>query len=138
MRWNLRRLTLAAILVALGVVLSTFSIPIGASRCFPVQHFVNVLAGMVLGPVPAVLCAFCTSLLRLALGTGTLLAFPGSMVGALLCAVAYRLTKRIGAACAGEILGTGVLGALCAYPIAAFLLGREAALFAYVIPFCLS
>ena len=137
-RDRIKRLTLSALFIALGVALSTFYIPIGASKCFPIQHFVNVLAGIMLGPLPALLCAFCTSLLRVLLGTGTLLAFPGSMIGALLCGLAFRYTGRIWAACVGEIVGTGILGALCAYPAAVFLLGREAAAFAFVVPFCIS
>lgn len=138
MNKKVKQLTTASVFIALGVALSGFSIPIGASRCFPVQHFVNVLAGMVLGPVPAVLCAFCTSLLRLILGTGTLLAFPGSMLGACLCGIVYKYSKKIWAACIGEVVGTGLLGALAAYPVAAFILGRQAALFAFVVPFSVS
>lgn len=138
MKFNVRQLTIAALFVAIGVALSTFSIPIGASRCFPIQHFVNILAGVILGPIPALLCAFCTSLIRFFLGTGTLLAFPGSMIGACLCGLAYRQTGKIWAACLGEIIGTGIIGALCAYPISAFILGKEAALFGLVLPFSLS
>lgn len=138
MKFNVRQLTIAALFVAIGVALSTFSIPIGASRCFPIQHFINVLAGIILGPIPALLCAFCTSLIRVFLGTGTLLAFPGSMIGAFLCGLAYRQSQKIWAACLGEVVGTGIIGAICAYPVSAFLLGREAALFGLVLPFSLS
>lgn len=138
MKKNIRQLTTAALFVAVGVALSTFYIPIGASKCFPIQHFINVLAGIILGPLPAVVCAFCTSVLRLFLSTGTLLAFPGSMIGALLSGLAFKHTRKIWAACAGEIFGTGVLGALCAFPVAALLMSREAALFAFVLPFSIS
>jgi len=37
-----------------------------------------------------------------------------------------------------ELFGTGILGALIAYPVAAFIIGREAALFVFVIPFAIS
>lgn len=129
---------MAALFVALGTALSTLYIPVGASKCFPVQHFINVLAGILLGPLLAMLCAFCTSLLRLFMGTGTMLAFPGSMIGAMLSGLAFKHTRKIWAACAGEIIGTGILGALCSFPAAVFLLGREAALFAFVLPFSIS
>ena len=82
---NVKKLALAGILVAVGVVCSTFSIPVGASKCAPAQHFINILGGVFLGPSYAVAMAFVTSLLRNLLGTGTLLAFPGSMCGAFLC-----------------------------------------------------
>ena len=83
MQTNVKKLTVAGVLVAVGVACSTFSIPVGASRCFPIQHMVNVIAGVLLGPLYACTMAFCTSLLRVLLGTGSLLAFPGSMIGAL-------------------------------------------------------
>lgn len=125
-------------LTALAVALSTFSIPIGASRCFPIQHMVNVIAGVFLGPVYGVVMAFCTSLIRNLMGTGSLLAFPGSMVGAMMCGLAYRFTGKLTAAYAGEVVGTGILGGILCYPVAAFLMGKEVALFFYVMPFLLS
>ena len=82
---NVRKLALAGILVAVGIVCSPLSIPVGASKCAPVQHFINILGGVFLGPGYAVGMAFVTSLLRNLMGTGTLLAFPGSMCGAFLC-----------------------------------------------------
>lgn len=133
-----QKLTTAGVLIALGVALSTLSIPVGASRCFPIQHMVNVMAGVLLGPGYAVVMAFVTSLLRVLMGTGTLLAFPGSMFGALVAGLVAQKTGRLLPACAGELFGTGVLGAMAAYPVAVFLLGREAALLTYVIPFAVS
>lgn len=139
MNVQVRKLTLAGMLTALAVALSTFSIPIGASKCFPVQHLVNVLAGVFLGPVYSVSMAFCTSLIRNMMGTGTLLAFPGSMVGALLGALLYQKTRKLTGAYAGEVIGTGILGALLCYPVAVLALGnKEAALFTYVLPFLIS
>ena len=38
----------------------------------------------------------------------------------------------------GELFGTGIIGALAAYPIAVYVMGKEAALFAYVLPFIIS
>ena len=69
---NLKKLTISAMLVAVAVILSSFSIPIGASRCFPIQHMVNVIAAVFLGPVYGVSMAFCTALIRNLLGTGIL------------------------------------------------------------------
>ena len=81
MKLNVKKLVVSGMLTALAVALSTFSVPIGASKCFPIQHMVNVMAGVFLGPVYGVAIAFCTSLIRNLMGTGSLLAFPGSMVG---------------------------------------------------------
>ena len=73
--FSIKKTALAGMLVALTVALSGFSIPIGASKCFPIQHLVNVLAGVFLGPVYGVSMAFCVSLIRNILGTGSLLLF---------------------------------------------------------------
>ena len=51
---NVRKLALAGILVAVGIVCSPLSIPVGASKCAPVQHFINILGGVFLGPAYAV------------------------------------------------------------------------------------
>lgn len=135
---NVRKLALAGILIAVGIVCSPLSIPVGASKCAPVQHFINILSGVFLGPGYAVCMAFVTSLLRNLMGTGTLLAFPGSMCGALLCGLLYRHGKRLPLAYLGELIGTSVIGGLLSYPIAAFLMGNEWAVFAFVVPFFIS
>ena len=59
-----RKLTLAGILVAVAVLGGLFSFPVLGSRCAPVQHLVNILAAVFLGPVWAVGVAFAASLLR--------------------------------------------------------------------------
>lgn len=135
---SLKKTVLGGMLVALTVALSGFSVPIGASRCFPIQHFINVIAGVFLGPLYGVCMAFCTSLIRNLMGTGSLMAFPGSMAGAFLGAFLYQKTSRFVLAYLGEIVGTGIIGALLCYPIAIFLMGKEIALFFYVVPFLTS
>jgi energy coupling factor transporter S component ThiW len=135
---HLRKIVVSGMLMAVIIALSGFYIPVGASKCFPIQHLVNVLAAVLLGPWWGVAIAFCASLLRNLMGTGTLLAFPGSMAGALLCGIMYHYTGRLSLTCAAEVVGTGIVGGLLAYPVAVFLLGREAALFAFVMPFLIS
>lgn len=80
----------AGILAGAGVALSFVSIPVGPTRCFPFQHSINVIAGVLLGPFWAVGAAFTTSLIRNMMGTGSLFAFPGSMFGAFLVGMAGR------------------------------------------------
>jgi energy coupling factor transporter S component ThiW len=136
---NARKLVVAAMMTALIIALSGFCIPVGASKCFPIQHMVNILSAVLLGPGWGVAVAFCASLIRNLMGTGTLLAFPGSMVGALCCGLMYRYTKRLIPTYAAEIVGTGVLGGMLAYPIALLVLENKAAvLFTYVLPFLIS
>ncbi len=138
MKINLKKLTISAMLTAAAVSLSAFAIPIGASKCFPIQHLCNVIAGVFLGPWYAAGMAFCTSLIRNLMGTGSLLAFPGSMVGALLCGLLYQNFRHLWVAYAGEVFGTGVLGGLLCFPVATLVMGQEAAVFAYVLPFLVS
>jgi energy-coupling factor transport system ATP-binding protein len=109
---NTRNVARAAVLVALAVALSPIFIPVGIAKCFPAQHMINVIAGVMLGPAYAVAIAFIAALLRNILGLGTLLAFPGGMIGALLAGLAYRMFLNVYAAGLGEIIGTGLLGAL--------------------------
>lgn len=135
---QIKKLAFASLFIALGVVCSSFAIPVGASKCLPTQHAINVIAGVFLGPAYGCGMAFITSLIRLISGTGSLLAFPGSMVGALLCGLAFKYGKHLWCAFAGEVFGTGILGALLAYPITVFILGKEAAMFAFVVPFLIS
>ncbi len=136
-----KKLALAALLVAVAVVGSTFSFPVLGSRCSPVQHMVNILCAVLLGPWYGVGAAFLASLLRNLLGLGSLLAFPGSMCGALLCGAAYHKTKSLPVTLLAEIVGTGILGGLLAYPIAVAFMGKNAgelAFYAYVVPFLVS
>lgn len=134
-----KQLALAGVLTALAVVGSFLSIPVAGSKCAPVQHMVNILAAVTLGPGWGLAIAFCASLLRNLLGLGSLMAFPGSMVGALCCGLVYKKSKVLSLTCLAEAIGTGLLGGLAAYPVARFLMGAApAGLFVYVLPFLIS
>ncbi|MCI8342750.1 MAG: energy coupling factor transporter S component ThiW [Firmicutes bacterium] len=134
-----KKLTLCAMLSAVGVLAGNIIyIPIGASKCFPVQAAVNVICGVTLGPAYSMLTAFTISLLRNITGMGSIMAFPGSLIGAALASIIYVRTKNLAAAAFGEVFGTGVLGALVAAPISKFILGNEAGALFYVLPFILS
>lgn len=134
-----KKLALAGVLTALAVAGSLLSFPIAGSKCAPVQHMVNILAAVTLGPWWSVGIAFCASLIRNLTGLGSLMAFPGSMVGALCCGFMYSATKKLSLTCAAEAFGTGILGGIFAYPVAKLLMGiAPAGLFVYVVPFLVS
>ncbi|NCB93182.1 MAG: energy coupling factor transporter S component ThiW [Clostridia bacterium] len=136
---NIKKMTLTAIFAAIAVVGSLFSFPVFGSRCAPVQHLVNILCAVLLGPWWGVAAAFISSLIRNMLALGTLLAFPGSMCGALLSGLLYKYFKKLPLAYVGEVVGTGIIGGMLSYPVAAFVLGNEqAALFTFVVPFLIS
>lgn len=133
------KLSLAGLLTALAVAGSFISIPIGGSKCAPVQHMVNIFGAVLLGPLWNVGIAFTASLLRNLLGLGSLMAFPGSMIGALCCGLIYRLCRNLALTCVAEALGTGLIGGLAAYPVAKLLMNLNVAgTFVYVIPFFIS
>ena len=135
------KIALSGMFAAVAVVGSMFQFPVFGSQCAPVQHMVNVICAVFLGPWYGVVVAFAASLLRNALSLGSLLAFPGSMVGALLCGLAYAKFKTLASALVAEVFGTAVLGGLCAYPMAILFMGQSAgqiAFYAYVVPFLVS
>lgn len=134
-----RLLTIMALFVAIGTFgAQLLWFPAGIAKAYPVQHAVNVMAAVMLGPLPAAAIAFCIGLLRFLLGLGTLLAFPGGMVGALFAGLFYRIYKRKGTAVVGEVIGTGIIGALLAVPLAGFIMGSAAGAFAFVPSFFIS
>jgi energy coupling factor transporter S component ThiW len=133
-----QKIALSGVLIGISVIFGTFSMPILGAKISPIQHFVNVVGAITLGPIYAIINAFVASLIRNIMGTGSLLAFPGSMVGALLAGILYKKFRKPSIAVIGEIIGTGILGALLAYPIAAIILGKQVALFVYIIPFTIS
>ncbi len=136
---NVKKMILTAIFAAIAVIGSMFSVPVAGSKCAPIQHLINVLCAIFLGPWYGVAAAFIASVLRNMMGLGTLLAFPGSMCGALLSGLLYRISGRRITAYLGEMFGTGVIGGMLAYPVAAFFMGNSSAtLFMFVVPFLIS
>jgi energy-coupling factor transport system ATP-binding protein len=137
MQTNTRHVAYAVVLVAIGVALAPFtSLPIGIARVNPTQHFVNLVAAVLLGPWWAVGIAAIISIIRNALGVGTVLAFPGSMIGAFLAGYLYRYTRNLYLGALGEIVGTGIIAALVsALLVAPVFMQQETAIAALVASF---
>ena len=133
-----RKLVLAALFAGLGVLLSSFAIPVGGARVFPFQHTINAVAGILLGPWWAAGSALVTATIRVSIGTGSLFAFPGSPFGAIAVGLAYKFLRRDEAALF-EPLGTVLVGApLGALLISPFLGEAAGGLFALMVAFALS
>ena len=135
------KIAVAGLLCAVAVIGSMFSFPVFGSKCSPVQHMVNVICGVLLGPWYALGAGFLAALIRNLLGLGSLLAFPGSMCGAFLCGLVWKWSKSLLPAVIGEVFGTGVIGGLLAWPIAVAFMGASAAnvaFYAYIVPFLIS
>ena len=119
-----KKIALAAVLVAVTVVLSPIHFYIGNSKCFPAQHMINGIAGVLLGPLYAAIMALFTGVIRNMLGIGTLHAFPGGIPGALVVGLVYRYVKRTDFAALTEPLGTVVIGATISALLVAQYLGK--------------
>ncbi|MDD6480909.1 MAG: energy coupling factor transporter S component ThiW [Lachnospiraceae bacterium] len=136
---NIKKLTLTALFAAVAVVGSLFSFPVFGSKCAPVQHLVNVLCALTVGPWWGLAQAFAASLIRNLMGLGSPLAFPGSMCGVLLAGLLYKYLKKLPYAYVGEVFGTGIIGGMLSYPVAYFIMGNTAAaIFTFVVPFLIS
>lgn len=136
----LKKMVLTGVLAAAGVLLSVVYIPMGPTKCFPFQHTINVLAGVLLGPWWATAAAFVTSLIRNMAGTGSLFAFPGSMFGALFVGLTARMLPqkfKICAACA-EPVGTGIVGAWVGAKILGPCIGQSIGFFFFSGSFLMS
>lgn len=136
---RLNKLTLVAVLIALGVIGSYLVvIPVGVVRAFPVQHFLTIVTAVLAGPGAAIAMAAGTSVLRILLGTGSLLAIPGSLVGAALVAVTLKFTQNRLLLCLAELVGTGILAPFFCVPIAQLFMGSELAVMAILPSFFFS
>lgn len=134
-RIPMQKLVILAILVALGVVLSPILRVPGMA---PMQHFINVICAVILGPWYALVCAISIAILRMSLMGINLLAVTGAIFGAVLSGLLYRRTGSLLMAVVGEVIGTGVIGALVSYPVMALIYGNtEVTLFTYLPSFLL-
>jgi energy coupling factor transporter S component ThiW len=115
---KIRRIVLAGLFAAMAVLLSGIHFPVGPIKAFPFQHMVNVVAGVMIGPWYAAISASIAGIIRNAIGTGTLFAFPGGIPGAIVVGLVFRWVRRDWAALT-EPVGTGLIGV----PLTVFLLG---------------
>lgn len=134
-----RLLTTMAVFVAIGTLGSQFLwFPAGVAKAYPIQHAVNVISAIMLGPIPTVTIAFMIGLIRNMLGIGSLLAFPGGMIGAFLAGYLYEKFNKNWWAVIGETVGTGIIASLVAIPFAKLLMGNSFGAFFFMPSFLVS
>jgi energy coupling factor transporter S component ThiW len=126
----MRKLVTAGVLSALGVVISPLlSFPILAFKVYPGQHMINAISGVLLGPWWAALISIIVGTMRIAIGTGTIFAYPGGIPGALVVGffswLFRRLRVRKELAALSEPLGTVFIGGTIATLIVAPMVGRS-------------
>ena len=126
-----RKLVLTAMFACLAFVLSTC---VYFPAMAPFQHFVDVIAAVFLGPWYACASAFLCGVMRMASGR-TIQAVTGAVFGPILGGLIWRKTKNIYLVWFGEVIGTGLCGAMASYPLMKLFYGLDVTNPFYYIPF---
>lgn len=127
----IKKMILCAIFAGLAFVLNTF---VYFPAMAPFQHFIDVLAAVFLGPWYACASAFICGVLRMLSGR-TIQAVTGAVFGPIIGGLLYRKTKNIYLVFVGEVVGTGLCGALASYPLMKLFYGLDVQNPFYYIPF---
>ena len=121
-----------AMMIAIGVVISPI---LRVEGMCPMAHFINVTCAVMLGPWYAFLCALCIGILRMIFMGIPPLALTGAIFGAFFSGLFYRLSKgKLVCAFAGEVFGTGIIGAIVSYPVMTFIWGRTGLTWFFYVP----
>lgn len=126
------KLTVLSMLVALGVVISPI---LRVEGMCPMAHFINIVCSVFMGPWYSLLCATLIGIIRMAAMGIPPLALTGAVFGAFLSGVFYRISKgKIICAVVGEVIGTGIIGAIVSYPVMSYLWDRDGLSWMFYVP----
>lgn len=129
---SLLKMITLSMLIALGVVISPI---LRVEGMCPMAHFINIVCSVFLGPWYSLLCATLIGIIRMITMGIPPIALTGAIFGAFLSGVFYRASKgRILFAVLGEIIGTGIIGAIISYPVMAFFWGKEGLSWLFYVP----
>lgn len=129
---NILKLTTLSMLIALGVVISPI---LRVEGMCPMAHFINIVCSVFMGPWYSLLCATIIGIIRMATMGIPPLALTGAIFGAFLSGVFYRLSKgKLICAVVGEVIGTGIIGAIISYPVMTLLWGKEGLSWLFYVP----
>lgn len=126
-----RKLVLTAMFACVAFVLNTF---VYFPAMAPFQHFVDVLAAVFIGPWYGCAAAFLCGVMRMMSGR-TIQAVAGAVFGPILGGLMWRRTKNIWLVVAGEVVGTGIIGALVSYPLMTWFYELDVGTPLYYVPF---
>lgn len=128
----LLKMVVLAMMVALGVIISPI---LRVEGMCPMAHFINIVVSVFLGPWYSLLCAILIGIIRMSIMGIPPLALTGAIFGALLSGLFYRASKgRLIFAVIGEIVGTGIIGAIASYPVMTLWWGKTDLTWFFYIP----
>ncbi len=126
------KLVFLAMMTALGVVISPI---LRVEGMCPMAHFINVTCAVMLGPWYAFVCALAIGIIRMTCMGIPPLALTGAIFGAFLSGMLYRMSRgRLVWAFAGEVIGTGIIGAILSYPVMTFVWGKTGLTWFFYVP----
>lgn len=129
---KLLRMLVVSLMIALGVVISPI---LRVEGMCPMAHFINIVCSVLLGPWYSLFCAIIIGIIRMITMGIPPIALTGAIFGAFLSGVFYRMFKgNLLMAVLGEILGTGVIGAIMSYPVMTFIWGKEGLSWFFYVP----
>lgn len=129
---GLLKMVVLSMLIALGVVISPI---LRFEGMCPMAHFINIVCSVFLGPWYSLLCATLIGIIRMILMSIPPIALTGAVFGAFLSGVLYKMSKgSLIWAVVGEIIGTGIIGAILSYPVMNFIWGKEGLSWLFYVP----
>lgn len=117
-----KQLVILSMFIAIGVVISPI---LRVEGYAPMQHFINIVVSVFMGPWVSLLCAVMIAFIRMITMSIPPLALTGAVFGAFLSGYLYEKSgNKLIFAWIGEIIGTGIIGSIISYPVMHFIMGR--------------
>ena len=132
MKNRLIKMTFLAMMIAIGVVISPI---LRVEGMCPMAHLIKIVCSVMMGPWYSLVCATLIGIIRMMFMGIPPLALTGAVFGAFLSGMLYRVSGgRMIFAVVGEVIGTGIIGAIVSYPVMAFLMGRGGLSLMFYVP----
>lgn len=129
---NPLKMLVLSLMIALGVVISPI---LRVEGMCPMAHFINIVCSVLLGPWYSLSCAIIIGIIRMMTMGIPPIALTGAIFGAFLSGVFYRNSKgNLLMAVLGEIIGTGIIGAIMSYPVMTIFWGKEGLSWLFYVP----
>ncbi|MGO0154392.1 energy coupling factor transporter S component ThiW [Leuconostoc mesenteroides] len=119
---KLTKIMVVTIIIALDITLSPIFRIEGMA---PMSSVMNIIAGIIMGPVYAIVMAVVTGIIRMVMLGIPPLALTGSIFGAFGAGILYKYGHNMYWSMLGEFLGTGIIGSLISVPVMGWFTGQQ-------------